>query len=179
MAIAEAATILAQHMLLFSSVLHIVVQHPALSEEKLSLRLTIASLLGGLLGSAGGYIRNSCHRTLGRFFTWEVAVRDSHRLIIHGPYSIVRHPSYAGWFLIVIGNLLSMLSGESLFVETGLAETVFGRVIAGCVTVYMGWTCMLALWRTTAEDAMLRKTFGKEWEAWAESTQYRLVPYVY
>ena len=29
------------------------------------------------------------------------------------------------------------------------------------------------------EDAVLRKEFGTEWEAWAKRTPYRLVPYEY
>ncbi|RPD72570.1 hypothetical protein L226DRAFT_561774 [Lentinus tigrinus ALCF2SS1-7] len=150
----------------------------ALSRNEVSLTPTVASLVGGLLGIAGGYIRESCHRTLGRFFTWEVAVRDDHRFITHGPYRIVRHPSYTGWLLMIVGNLLSMLSPQSIFSE--MAETLFGRIVATCVTmVYMGSVCALALYRTRAEDAMLQKKFGGEWESWAKKTPYRLVPFLY
>ena len=37
---------------------------------------------------------------LGRFFTRNVAVSDTHELISSGPYKILRHPLYLGLFLL-------------------------------------------------------------------------------
>ncbi|RPD55598.1 hypothetical protein L227DRAFT_554758 [Lentinus tigrinus ALCF2SS1-6] len=178
LAVAEATIVLIQQSSPIYNTLPLIPSISALSRNEVSLTPTVASLVGGLLGIAGGYIRESCHRTLGRFFTWEVAVRDDHRFITHGPYRIVRHPSYTGWLLMIVGNLLSMLSPQSIFSE--MAETLFGRIVATCVTmVYMGSVCALALYRTRAEDAMLQKKFGGEWESWAKKTPYRLVPFLY
>lgn len=36
-----------------------------------------------------------CQRLLGRFFTFQLTVRENHRVIKEGPYRYVRHPSYA------------------------------------------------------------------------------------
>ncbi len=178
-ALGEAASILVQQTPIFLDALSTIVPAAAASTVGLSLRLTPTTLAGGLLGIAGGCIRVWCHRTLGRFFTWEVSVRDEHKLVTDGPYSIVRHPSYTGWHLVIIGNLLSMLSRGSLFTEAGLGRTFVGEAIASYVTVYMGYTCAGVLYRTKTEDEMLKKEFGAEWEDWAKKTPYRLLPLVY
>ncbi|TFK85259.1 ICMT-domain-containing protein [Polyporus arcularius HHB13444] len=175
----EAASIVVQQTPLVLDTLSSTLPTVAASTVALSLKLTPISLAGGLLGIAGGCIRVWCHQTLGRFFTWEVAVRDGHRLVTDGPYSIVRHPSYTGWYLVIIGNLLAMLSRRSLFTETGLGRTFVGKAIATYVTVYMGYVCAGMLYRTKTEDEMLKKEFGAEWEDWAKKTPYRLIPFVY
>ncbi|KAI0747196.1 ICMT-domain-containing protein [Daedaleopsis nitida] len=143
------------------------------------LRLTAVSSIGCGLGIVGGFIRVWCHRTLGRFFTWEVAVRDDHKLITAGPYSIVRHPSYTGWISITVGNLLLLYGRGSFFREAGLWETLAGKAVAVFATVCTGWVCAGMLYRTHTEDLMMKKEFGTEWEEWAKSTRYRLIPYVY
>ena len=166
-----------------SSILHgslfTLIPRSLLSADTSSLRLTPVAVAGCLIGALGGFIRVWCHRTLGRFFTWEVAVRDDHKLIIEGPYNIVRHPSYTGWYCVIAGNLLLLYSKGSLFVESGLLGTLVGKAVAACMTVYMGWVCAGMLYRTKTEDELLRKEFGTEWDEWARKTPYRLIPGVY
>lgn len=41
-------------------------------------------------------------RTLGRFMVLEIEVRTDHELVTHGPYSRIRHPTYAA-FLVMDG----------------------------------------------------------------------------
>jgi protein-S-isoprenylcysteine O-methyltransferase Ste14 len=54
--------------------------------------------------------------TLGRFFTVVVRVADGQRVVDHGPYRWVRHPSYTGLLLtlvglgVALGNWLSVLA---------------------------------------------------------------------
>ena len=43
---------------------------------------------------------------MGSLFTFETSIRKGHTLITSGPYAIVRHPSYAGFTLVVIGMFL-------------------------------------------------------------------------
>ena len=144
-----------------------------------SLRLTPISALACALGISGGLIRVWCHRELGRFFTWEVAVRDDHQLITSGPYSIVRHPSYTGWLLLVSGNFLLLHSGGSAFVETGMRNTILGKIVAVGITAHLTWITAGLLYRTKTEDAMLRNQFKTEWTEWAKRTPYRVLPLVY
>lgn len=35
-------------------------------------------------------------RTLGEYFTFQVMIREDHKLISHGPYKYLMHPSYTG-----------------------------------------------------------------------------------
>ncbi|KAF9644887.1 hypothetical protein BDM02DRAFT_829359, partial [Thelephora ganbajun] len=42
-------------------------------------------------------------RTLGRHFTYQLAILPSHKLVTTGPYAYIRHPSYVALPLIVSG----------------------------------------------------------------------------
>ncbi len=44
---------------------------------------------------------------LGRFFTTNVAIASDHRIIDTGPYRCIRHPSYTGALLAILGLCLS------------------------------------------------------------------------
>jgi protein-S-isoprenylcysteine O-methyltransferase Ste14 len=70
-----------------------------------------AAALAASLG--GSLLRNWAMRTLGRFFTFEVAIRQKHRLLGHGPYRFLRHPSYTG-AVMGLGGLLWLLGGPVL-----------------------------------------------------------------
>nr|VWO96389.1 NADPH oxidase 1 [Ganoderma boninense] len=179
-ALTEAAVILAHHYpsplsaRLLRDVAHVLPSDPALS-----LAMTPLSALACALGIAGGAIRVWCHQTLGRFFTWEVAVRDGHELVTCGPYALVRHPSYTGWVLLIAGNFLLLASPHSLFAEAGLWRSAGGRAVAGTVMAYLGWVTMHLVRRTASEDEILRNEFGGRWDEWAARTPYRLIPFVY
>lgn len=68
---------------------------------------------GLFLVATGMLVRWHAVRTLGRFFTVNVALQEGHRLVREGPYRKVRHPAYAGLCLAVaglgltLGNVLS------------------------------------------------------------------------
>ena len=74
-----------------------------------------APVIAGLtLMTAGILFRLWAMATLGRLFTFHVAIQAEHRVVRHGPYRFVRHPSYSGVLLacaglgIAYGNLLSL-----------------------------------------------------------------------
>ena len=136
-------------------------------------------MAGCLLGIAGGLLRMSCHTSLGRFFTWEIGLREDHQLVTTGPYKYVRHPSYSGWVLLLVGHYLLLSSNGSLFVEARLWDTTLGRVAACASMAHLTWVTAGLLYRTRTEDEMLRKEFREEWDAWAKRTPYRVVPFVY
>jgi protein-S-isoprenylcysteine O-methyltransferase Ste14 len=62
--------------------------------------------LGIGLGAAGIALRWYAVLTLGRFFRVAVEIQPDHPVVDDGPYRWVRHPSYSGIVLIVIGVLL-------------------------------------------------------------------------
>lgn len=112
--------------------------------------LAVAALAGGML------LRWSAIRTLGRFFTVDVAIHPEHTVVRTGPYAWVRHPSYTGLLLLWLGVAISFRS------------TVCMAVLL--VPVFLGlW------WRILTEEAALRQGLGEAYEAYCLSTK-RLVP---
>ena len=80
-----------------------IIGHLMFSGSAESIRPTYLFFLAAFMITLGGYIRYSCFKALGRLFTFEMSIRDKHELITNGPYSIVRHPSYTGALLTLIG----------------------------------------------------------------------------
>lgn len=104
-------------------------------------------------------LRWSAILTLKRFFTINVAVTGDHQLITHGPYRIVRHPSYTGTLMCLLGIGLALENVLSLLLLLGvpLATLIF---------------------RIKVEEAVLNKLFGRDYEAYSARTS-RLVPGVF
>ncbi len=97
--------------------------------------------------------------TLGRYFTFTVQTSADQPVITAGPYRVLRHPSYAGILLVVIGLGLFIGNWLSLVVLT-LAVT------AGIV------------YRIRIEERALSAELGDAYAAFA-ATRKRLVPYVW
>ena len=60
-------------------------------------------IVGALATFFGAIIRVACFRALGPLFTFELAITPSHSLVTTGPYAWVRHPSYTGIYLTLLG----------------------------------------------------------------------------
>ena len=129
-----------------------------------------------LLGLAGGLIRVWCHRTLGRFFTWQVSLRADHELITSGPYSVVRHPSYTALIMVTIGTLLCLTSTGSWLSESGIMGTLIGRLLIVAWAEEVAWIPIVMIIRVGTEDEILRSEFKDEWLAWSRRTPYKLIP---
>lgn len=127
----------------------------------------------------GSLIRLSCYRTLGRLFTWNLTIKDDHKLATSGPYAVVRHPSYVGSAMIGIGTVLCHLGKGSWFVNYNGLETVWGRVFAVTWAAVALWIPAVLLRRVNVEDEALHNRFGGEWVAYARRTPYKLIPFVY
>ena len=65
-------------------------------------------VLGVAVMASGLVIRAWAIVLLGRFFTNDVRVRPGQTVIDTGPYRWVRHPSYTGLILILIGSRLAL-----------------------------------------------------------------------
>ncbi|KAI0635131.1 Isoprenylcysteine carboxyl methyltransferase family-domain-containing protein, partial [Trametes polyzona] len=178
-AIAEAVAILAQAFpsTLSSGMLSILA--PRSAGQSLPLHITPQYVLGAAVALIGGAVRVWAYRTLGRFFTWQLAVKSDHNLVTDGPYAWVRHPSYTGFIMAPIGNLIMATSAGSYFTEAGWLGTAWGKVYLAAVFGYIGSVGLQVLTRVDKEDAVLREKFGAEWVAWASRTRYRLIPFVY
>ena len=96
---------------------------------------------------------------LGRFFTTNVAIAADHRLIDTGPYRFIRHPSYAGSLLALLGFTL-------------------------CVPNWATWLLIFVpcgavmLWRIHVEEAALLEGLGEPYRRYRQRTK-RLIPWIY
>lgn len=117
-------------------------------------------LLSGLvLMWCGMAVRLWAVRTLGRLFRTVVLIQDDHRLIDAGPYRRLRHPSYAGSLLTLVGLGLGLGNGLSLLVAVLSALIGFTR-------------------RIRIEEAAMQARFGEAYTAYARRT-WRLVPFIW
>jgi protein-S-isoprenylcysteine O-methyltransferase Ste14 len=144
-------------------------------------------VLGTLIAVYGAYFRTSAYTALGRHFTFQLALKKDHSLIKAWPYSVVRHPSYTGFYILVLGYAFVVADQTGWVRAVAWPQmmsqgTVMGVLIALAV-VRATTHCILAakmVWdRTASEDVILRKRFGREWDLWAEGVPSRLIPGVY
>jgi protein-S-isoprenylcysteine O-methyltransferase len=83
----------------------------------------LAAMLGGL------GLRTWAVATLGRWFTWNVAVQPGQRLVTSGPYRFVRHPSYTGALLTFTAACLLLRSYRAAAFAAIALPTAFLRRI--------------------------------------------------
>jgi protein-S-isoprenylcysteine O-methyltransferase Ste14 len=114
--------------------------------------------VGFFLYSGGGVLRLAPVFVLGRRFSGLVAIQPEHRLVTSGFYGVIRHPSYLGLLVLVLGWGLAFRSGVGVVI----ALLMFAVVLA----------------RIQAEERLLGETFGAEYDAYRGRT-WRLVPCVY
>ncbi|CCM03969.1 uncharacterized protein FIBRA_06125 [Fibroporia radiculosa] len=138
--------------------------------------LTFGFVAGWLLIAAGTAVRITCYRQLGRYFTFELAIREGHELITTGPYSIVRHPAYSGSIMALTGVALIELGPGSWWADMGIWTTTGGVAAALTWLGVLGIMSSGIIIRTAAEDRVLSKEFGEQWDAWARNTRYKLCP---
>lgn len=93
------------------------------------MHVSTTLIFGTILSLAGCIIRLLCYRTLGPFYAFQLAIRDDH-LITHGPYSVVRHPAYAGFLLILFGHFLADFGPGSWWREVSTTSTT------SCIALY-------------------------------------------
>lgn len=137
--------------------------------------LSFLFLLGASIALLGSYIRKACFRELGSLFTFDLTIRDGHKLVTTGPYAIVRHPSYTGLAFVLAGLTICELAPGSWWVEAGMVHTNPGKIIAALwILQVIALTAAIA--RAPIEDAALRQEFEEEWRAYAHKVPYLYIP---
>jgi protein-S-isoprenylcysteine O-methyltransferase Ste14 len=96
--------------------------------------------------------------TLGRYFTVDVVTQASQPVIDVGPYRCIRHPSYAGLLLALVGFALSLGNWAGLLAILLLPGSAFG-------------------YRIAVEEAALLSTLGEPYGRYMRRT-WRLIPYL-
>ena len=108
--------------------------------------------------AVGFLFRVQAIRTLGSRFTVWVALQSNHHLTTTGLYRFIRHPSYTGAALTVLGWAITFRS-------------VLGIVLAAVVLVPL-------ISRIGAEEQLLIDEFGDQYRQYRRRT-WRLCPFVY
>lgn len=115
--------------------------------------------LGAVLLIAGICIRIYSIQTLGKHFTATAKINNDHELITSGPYKFVRHPSYLGAFLAILGM--------PLFLNDQWA--ILFVIIAMSVAYYI---------RINVEEKMLSSYFGDRYIQYKSYTK-RIIPFIW
>ncbi len=116
-------------------------------------------LLGIALILLGVALRWYAIRTLGRYFTRDVAVSAEQTVVQRGPYRLIRHPSYSGTFLTMLG--------------VGLAMTNWASLVALLACVFAGH-----LYRVRVEEQALVRAIGRPYSDYMRHTK-RFIPLVF
>jgi len=119
----------------------------------------IIGYLGLVLIIGGMVVRFIAIRTLGRFFTVNLALHNNHSLIKTGLYKYIRHPSYTG----------SLLS----FLGLGFSLNNWSSVVIISIPVLFSF-----IYRINVEEKMLLQLFGEEYKQYKKYTK-KLIPFLY
>jgi protein-S-isoprenylcysteine O-methyltransferase Ste14 len=98
-------------------------------------------------------------RTLGKYFTRDVAVSADQPVVQHGLYRVIRHPAYSGTILTMLG--LGLATGN-----------------------WAGWICLLAcvflghFYRVIIEEQALIRTIGQPYIDYMRRTR-RFIPLLF
>lgn len=122
-------------------------------------RATGWSILIAVLVVLGGGFRLWSIAALGRYFRAVVHIQEGHRVVRSGPYRVLRHPSYTG--------LLVSLLGVSLLWGNYASSAVFW------VLVLLG-----VLYRIRVEERVLLDGLGDDYAVYMRETN-RLIPGVW
>ncbi|PBK86384.1 hypothetical protein ARMGADRAFT_999022 [Armillaria gallica] len=166
-------------LILSSQLTPTVLVHMPTTFQSATMDITPSFLIGSGLAIAGAQLRLACYRTLGRLFTFEMAIRKDHELITTGPYAYVRHPAYAGLLMTMAGEAAIQCSRGSWLRECGLMEMLAMKVYLGILIFPMLLLTYSSTRRGWHEDAILKAEFGNAWTEWAKETPYRLIPFIY
>lgn len=115
--------------------------------------------IGCVISLAGIALRRWSIFVLGRFFTRDVMIREGHTVVSNGPYRLLRHPSYTGIMLAMLGYGVMLENWLSLVVAA-----------AGF--------CVAVLPRIHHEERVLEAGLGAPYREF-ERTRKRLIPLVW
>ncbi len=106
----------------------------------------------------GIIIRQWSIAVLGRFFSGTVGTQSGQKVVKNGPYRLVRHPSYTGLLLTLIGIGLALQSWEATIIIVLVFACTFG-------------------YRIHIEEKLLISELGDEYIQYMKKIR-RIIPYV-
>jgi protein-S-isoprenylcysteine O-methyltransferase Ste14 len=130
-----------------------------LPQATMMWRRTLVFFVGITLMLAGLAFRFYAMRFLGRSFTYDVAVQPNQTIVEAGPYRYIRHPSYTGALITLLG--------------LGLALGNWAAVLA--ILACMGTAYA---YRIFVEESALVAVLGEPYKRYMRRTR-RLVPFLF
>jgi protein-S-isoprenylcysteine O-methyltransferase Ste14 len=118
----------------------------------------LVALAGDALAYAGLGLALWARIILGRNWSAAVTIKEDHRLIRTGPYSVVRHPIYSGLLLALLGSALDI--GEV-------------RALLAVAIAFVIW-----FFKSRTEERFMVEQFGQEYEDYRRRTR-ALVPFIF
>jgi protein-S-isoprenylcysteine O-methyltransferase Ste14 len=116
-----------------------------------------ARWIGLVLTAAGIAFAIAARLWIGRNWSGRVAIKEQHKLIQNGPYSLVRHPIYSGFLLALLGTAIVL--GEI-------------RGLIGFALAALGW-----IFKLRTEEDFLAQQFGHAYLDYKQRVK-ALVPFV-
>ncbi|MEP6738394.1 MAG: isoprenylcysteine carboxylmethyltransferase family protein [Chryseolinea sp.] len=113
---------------------------------------------GLIIMIVGIVLRLMVIKSLGRFFTVDVTIREDHQLKKDGFYSVVRHPSYSASWLSFAGYGISLNNWVSFLLVSFSALAVF-------------------MYRIKVEEKVLIGQFGDQYLNYKKSTK-AIIPFL-
>lgn len=115
--------------------------------------------LGVALFAAALMLFRATHKALGRNWSVTLRVREGHELVTDGVYRLLRHPMYTAFWLWALA--------QACLLQNWIAGPAG---ILGFGTLYA--------FRIGREEALMRRSFGPAWDAYAARTR-RIVPFLH
>lgn len=120
---------------------------------------TPQAFVGILLVIGGTIYRVYSINILGRFFSSFVEIQNNHQIVDYGPYKYIRHPSYLGAYIAIIGAAVFMEATYSILFTAGLMLGVYH-------------------YRISHEEQTLENELGKAYIDYKNKT-FRMIPFIY
>ncbi len=130
-----------------------------LPQAAMSWKRTTLFFVGICLMLLGVALRWYSAATLGKYFTFDVAIQSGQILVEVGPYRYIRHPSYSGALLTLLG---------------------FGLALGNWIGLAANLSCMgfAYAYRIPVEEAALASALGEAYKQYMRRT-WRLVPFLF
>jgi len=130
-----------------------------LPKADITWKRNLMFLVGIGLMFAGSGLRWYAAAILGKYFTFDVAIHSGQLLIEAGPYRYIRHPSYTGALLTLLG---------------------FGLALGNSAGMAVSLLCMgfAYAYRIPVEESALTAALGEPYRQYVRRT-WRLVPFLF
>lgn len=96
---------------------------------------------------------------LGKYFTGVVMIQQDHKIIKKGPYKILRHPSYTGGIIYLVG--------------VGVSANDWLTTLVFLITSGISYS-----YRIKIEEKALLEHFGNDYSNYQKET-WKMIPYIY